>query len=213
MAGTPKPKRRSMLIRIGSNIIPSDDLELGCLYGKAKNIHSLVRHSTIDFPDSLPISHIARLIVEEVIPSNPTGFTWDPRKLKLFSNFDEETYIVSLHGYGREFNRMPNEQDVRSWLIEKQLLLSRLGNYIGGWLNPQNGKFYLDLSIAICGCANAIVVGNLNHQESIYHPATGRNISLNPTAYVETLTNIKNSYRLIDDVSTIIIASQICHNN
>ncbi len=120
---------------------------------------------------------LAQFLACEVIPRNAAGFTIDPRSWS-FPEYEENVYIVSLEGYERQFDPLPTEEDVRLWLHGVAHLLCRHEVYVGGWLNTQTWRFYLDASVPVRGRYRAERIGRITGQSTIYHPASDRNIAL-----------------------------------
>lgn len=116
-------------------------------------------------------SGLAAFIAHEVVPNNPSGFTFDPREY-VFPEFGTEVYIVSLDGFEYVTDPLPTLSDVRSWLKNVNHLLQRRDVYVGGWLDTKSWRFNLDVSVPILGRGRAKRIGGLTGQSTIYHPAT-----------------------------------------
>lgn len=125
---------------------------------------------------------LAHAIAHQVIPSNPDGFTFNPRLnqcLALGPNTNPDLYVVSLHAHEERMADTPTERDLFRWILGRLDLLRLENHYIGGWFHE--GYFYLDISVLIRGEAAAMAFGRANQQKAIFHPATGRTIGVKPT--------------------------------
>jgi len=124
-------------------------------------------------PRGICPSEIARIILEQVIPNHREGFTFCPLQKACIpegSNADPDAYIYSIQGHLKEFRGLPSEIDLTKWIRIREVLLSRTGNFIGGWLKRR--IFHLDLSLEVYGKELAMELAQENGQEEIYHPAT-----------------------------------------
>lgn len=120
---------------------------------------------------------VARDITHKVIPENPDGFTYDPIGLYLPS-FHSDVFLVSLQKYGMLADQPPSEPLLFLWVLRWFDLLARPCHYIGGWFSAQEGLYYLDISIPVRTEEAALRVAAEQEQSTIYHPATGRVISV-----------------------------------
>lgn len=125
--------------------------------------------------DDANINRLADYITKIIIPANPNGFTIDPVTLQMPS-FPRSVYIVSRKDCERRFYRTPRLKEVSDWLWQNSELLSRPGHYIGGW--QDGGHFFLDVSIAIKGSAEALNTAYANQQIAFFYPFTGRSYYL-----------------------------------
>lgn len=125
------------------------------------------------------VCRLAQKIASQIIPQNPSGFTFDPLLdtcLALGRNTNPEIYVVSLKGHEPPFPRIPNKLDVSRWIAGQLPLLLHQGNYIGGW--PDLGEYFLDVSVLVRGKSNAESFACANEQRKIYHPATDQYLSV-----------------------------------
>ena len=142
---------------------------LATSFGKFGNQHSA--HATCR------CLQLSEYIVESVLPGNGDGFTADPR-LGIRPTYEEDDYIVSLFGHEKQFAGLPCVTEVHGWLASRLSIVMRDGHYVGGWRDPDSGRFYVDVSIAVRGLARALAVGRINRQTSIWHLATNRTIRM-----------------------------------
>lgn len=134
------------------------------------------------------VCHLAQKIASQIIPQNPSGFTFDPlldKCLALGRNTNSEIYVVSINGHEQRLPRIPTELDLSRWIAGQLQLLLRLGNFIGGW--PYLGEYFLDVSVLVRGRSNAESFAQANEQFNIYHPATDQCLSVQ-TGVVSTPT-------------------------
>lgn len=123
---------------------------------------------------------VARNIVDQVIPANPLGFTYDPRGMYL-PTFHPDVYIVSLYGYTWTGQTAPSHTALTTWILAHLQVLDRPCHYIGGWLSVREGLYHLDVSIPVRTELAALRVAADERQSVIYHPASGREINVPQT--------------------------------
>lgn len=128
-------------------------------------------------------SRLAAHIADIVIPLNPSGFTLDPETAE--SPFFEkhlfpDIYYVSKQGHEQQFDEIPGYDKVYQWLKRNHYWLRIPNHYVGFW--HHKGQYYLDITQTITGLANALAFARMNHQHSIYHPYSGREIKVDRTA-------------------------------
>lgn len=87
-------------------------------------------------------------------------------------------YMVSLPGHERKI-RMDGKSDrdlaasIRDYARERRELLRQPGAYVGGWVNPDNGILYLDVSRVETDVAAARAAAIANQQEAFYDKQCG----------------------------------------
>lgn len=87
-------------------------------------------------------------------------------------------YMVSLPGHERKI-RMDGKSardlaaSIRDYARERRELLRQPGNYVGGWVNPDNGILYLDVSRVETDVASARAAAIENQQEAFYDKQCG----------------------------------------
>lgn len=87
-------------------------------------------------------------------------------------------YMVSLPGHERKI-RMDGKSDrdlaalIRDYARTRRALLRQPGNYVGGWVNPDNGILYLDVSRVETDVAAARAAAIANQQEAFYDKQCG----------------------------------------
>src|SRR5437870_3793335 len=97
-------------------------------------------------------SKLAEVLVRDVVPHNPWGFTFDPLRNQCLlpgAAWDPSIFIVSLYDYGMKVRRTPDREIWYKWISKQAGYLSRPGYYIGGWRHE--GVFFIDMSIRIGG--------------------------------------------------------------
>lgn len=116
---------------------------------------------------------LAEHIGEEVCPRNPSGFTFSPWSWGE-PRFNADDYVVSLANAELCTREMPTSGRIFIWLqrVWRELMLP--GRTIGGWLNPADGHYYLDINRTVRGERAAIILGRRERQQAIYHPTTGQ---------------------------------------
>ncbi len=125
---------------------------------------------------ALLCKRIAEHIVNEVIPANPEGFTFDIISMCEVERLPTGFYLVGLKGYEKFFVNSPSIKEVALWMAETIHLICHYGYYVGGWRGPQN-LFYLDLINLVHEARRAQLSGVINQQQQIYNLATGECIS------------------------------------
>ena len=123
---------------------------------------------------------IANQLVNQVIPKSPKGWTFSlsqRRQLNFGLRSHPELYIVSRFGHERCFDRCPSRSELEEWLVPRWESLRHPNTYIGNW--SLDGQLIFDISVSILGYQAAVLFGQLNRQQAIYHPASGRSLSLN----------------------------------
>lgn len=130
-----------------------------------------VRSSPPPFDSNRDLIALAAYLANEVIPNNPAGFTYDHRTGGT-PTFPYEEYLVSLKGFEKRYSHLPSPDDVLPWLRRVARVLARTDTYIGGWPNPLDGRYYLDVTVPIRGRYRAESIGRLYVQQTIFHPAT-----------------------------------------
>jgi hypothetical protein len=146
------------------------------------------------------LNRLAQFLAKVVIPHHPEGFTFDPMSWRR-PRFVELVYIVSLHGHGRQFHRVPNDAAILSWLKMNEQLLIVSGFYVGGWSNIDADSYELDISVAVRGLKRALLMARYNRQRAIYYPAEDAVIKVGNGGRCDEL-NSKRS------LSTVTIPSQ-----
>lgn len=144
----------------------------GCNHGVARQQHPDSDSWARDVsPPERACESLARRLQTNLVATCMGGFTLDPRS-GASVEFDEQTYFVSLQGYERRFSSLPTQPELCAWLRGCWTTLRRSDFFVGGWPNPGNGLFYLDVSVAVQGRRAAEAFGKFNSQLTIYHPTT-----------------------------------------
>jgi len=111
------------------------------------------------------------------VKAAPTsGFTIDPW-CRCPPRYGHDDYVVSVSGHERRFSPLPTHADIETWVEDNLGPLSVRGHYVGGWASEDN-EYCLDISVIVEGREQAVHIGRLNSQESIYHPATDTYLDL-----------------------------------
>jgi len=127
---------------------------------------------------------LAKTIVARVMPNNPGGWTFDPRRgqgVNFGPNTDNSLYVVSVARHELQLPEPPDENTLRCWVRQRLELLRRPGYFVGGW--PNDGKFFLDVSLVIQGLDSALRFARANQQLAMFHPQSNQSIRLLSTAH------------------------------
>ena len=88
-------------------------------------------------------------------------------------------YMVSIRGYEESFNIDEfSDKDIQLYTLKYADVLSDASKYIGGWLDRDNYKVVLDVSINIEDIKYACYVGIINKQNYMYDCSNKNNIPL-----------------------------------
>jgi len=77
-----------------------------------------------------------------------------------------DRFMVSLRGFGQQFNVRPTEEEVLGFIEENACELGKRGRYLGGWSDGQS--FWLDVSVVVHGRERALAFARVNSEEAIY---------------------------------------------
>jgi hypothetical protein len=75
-------------------------------------------------------------------------------------------YMVGIEG--RVYDREITDRDILDFVLEHFALLNKEDHYVGGWLDPDTGEVWLDVSRNYLDRAEAIRAGHEYEQISIY---------------------------------------------
>jgi hypothetical protein len=120
---------------------------------------------------------LAHTIGQQVFPSNPGGFTFNPRLnrcLALEPITNSELYVVYLRGHEARISGISTGQDLLRWISGRLYLLRLENHFIGGWC--REGNLYLDVSVLIRWNNAALAFGLANQQNAIYNPVPGQRL-------------------------------------
>lgn len=109
-------------------------------------------------------------------PRFPEGWTYDPRTGLL----PTEGYVVSAFP-DREQRFTPGQitpERVQAYLEQNWDLLSQPGHFFGGWYNPADGLFYLDVSQVVVSPTQAEAIAREAHQLAYFNLATKETIEV-----------------------------------
>lgn len=101
--------------------------------------------------------------IVKFINENPKGFT-----LSLNGEPVTKGFVVSPYKGRETIVDVVDAKSMESFLSKNMDLLKLEGNYFGGWKNPKDGKFYLDVSIVKDNLDEAFHVAGKNNQIGIY---------------------------------------------
>lgn len=130
------------------------------------------------------------------------GFTYNP----LTGHSPTSGYALSLH---KDRERVLNEMSLvhlAQYAKDNNDLLSAADNYLGGWHNPEDGKFYLDVSTVVKNPSDAERLGREHHQLAYFDLSKGQSVPIEhhhvkaaSTFYrgrLEDRANTRRSYRV-----------------
>ena len=109
------------------------------------------------------------------VEKHPEGFSIDAQTEKLLqpSDFGPDEYVVALKPFGHKFDHSvgPYFLTLGWWdTVVSKIIHTPNGLILGGW-EDQDGNTYLDVSIRVIGRDAALLLGKLNDQKAIWHPA------------------------------------------
>jgi hypothetical protein len=122
---------------------------------------------------------LAIVIAHQIIPANPDGFTFDPRRqncLPLSRNTNPEIYVVSIKGHELRLAHAPTDRELERWIMMRWQLLLHQNHFVGGWLYLTN--YFLDVSVLVSGKAAAESFARQQKQLKFYHPASGQSLEI-----------------------------------
>lgn len=118
------------------------------------------------------------LLLDEFVNALPDNFLSDGFSLSLWGEIPQTGYMVSFKGFEEIFEN-PTIEDVVDYVKENANYLYLLPNaFVGGWLDADSGKYYLDISQNIQDKAKALQVAAERKQLAIYDVANGVSIYL-----------------------------------
>lgn len=119
------------------------------------------------------------LFLDNFVNALPDNFLDDGFSLSLRYNEAPETgYMVSFAGFEKVLEN-PTILDIEDYVQENaEYLYDIPGAFVGGWLDADNGKYYLDISQNIQDKAKALQVAAERKQLAIYDVASGVSIYL-----------------------------------
>ena len=102
----------------------------------------------------------------------PYGFSYKP----IDESQAVRGYMTSVDDgpiFDRNAPREENLEKIKQFLADKNELLGVANIYVGGWLNEDDGLFYLDASANFQDLAGTLRIAASTHQKSIYHLPPG----------------------------------------
>lgn len=155
------------------------------LYGKEKDTNKFIVPEGLSGGQGLPKNartgeirslpkNIGRHIsgLTEYINKNPDGFT-----INLKGKPATSGYVVSPYKGKEVVLNKVDEKSLEFFLLNNYDLLKQEGNNLGGWLNKQNGKFYLDISRVVDNVDDAIGYAAYNDQIAIFDIKNSKEIN------------------------------------
>ncbi len=145
--------------------------------------------------------------LSDFINKNPDGFTVNLKGKPVSSGFAVSPYK------GREvvLDKVDNKS-LESFLLNNFDLLKEEGNNFGGWLNRQDGKFYLDISKVVDNVDDAIGYAAYNKQIGIYDLNKGEEI-ITKDFLNSKLTDIWNKAQEAGGDQARLLAQQLANIN
>ena len=118
--------------------------------------------------------HSASILIDKIL-EYPMGGTISQITYNA-QNFQDNEYVVAHYGVESRFIIIPDVQMIYDWLQKNLRTWNHPDRLWGWWYSNETGRFCLDVSIKVTARTNAIFKGFFNHQEAIYHPASGDDI-------------------------------------
>lgn len=87
-------------------------------------------------------------------------------------------YMVSLEGYEKVIDHVPSMGEIICYIEVNYELIWNEQNYIGGWLDGETGKYFLDISENIQDKAEALRIAAERKQLAIFDLSTFESIYL-----------------------------------
>jgi len=88
-------------------------------------------------------------------------------------------YMVSILGFEKQFDADKiTDNDIKEFISANAYDLWGENRFVGGWIDKDNNKVVLDISVNITDMTNACYTGIINKQKCIYDCSNKRNISL-----------------------------------
>ena len=112
--------------------------------------------------------------LKEIAEKNPDGFTVDLLSLDPIPN---KGYVVAFTNetldyweYKTHIERwwLLASEEIKKYLVEHPYSKAPLIT-IGGWRNPEDGKYYVDMGLVVFNKEYAIELGKKYHQKAIFH--------------------------------------------
>ncbi|MCF7875407.1 MAG: hypothetical protein K9L99_06060 [Candidatus Omnitrophica bacterium] len=124
--------------------------------------------------------------ITEVIKNNPEGFTVSLNGEVLSSGF-----AVSPYKNREVVIEKLDRDSVKSFIKENKDLLFIEENYLGGWYNKADGKFYLDVSVVKDTLDGSLEIAANNEQIAFYDINQGKDV-VTADVLKEKLTEVYN---------------------
>ena len=124
-----------------------------------------------------PIAKSIDTIVADL--SDTGGFTYDINTGEV----KQVGFAVAIEGHEKsvrinDMTQLQRKEAIEDYIGEKRAILSELGNHIGGWLNPEDGVLYLDVSKVTNSLKEARNNAVKAEQEAIYDFQTMSDIEI-----------------------------------
>lgn len=122
-----------------------------------------------DMPDAVPPGTARAIdgLLEEVRQGKRMGFSYRP----MTEQAPTKGYMTSVSDgpiFSPELSRSERESVIQGYLDDKKELMGQDDIYVGGWLNPEDGQFYLDASKNYSDVYDTMYDAAETKQKSIY---------------------------------------------
>lgn len=177
----------------------------------------------LEISENIFIRNVARHLLKAIY-EHPNGFTYDLNEMALKSIFSIDIYLVGQGGHGQVYDKAPKLLDIVTWLDNNLEALYRTGAFAGGWKNSLK-LFHLDVIGTVTGHDNAMIAGQMNNEQEIYHPYAQKSLKVIPLSALPSIqlirinTNSKKKLRAIEarppvlfnvTILTPILRSDLC---
>lgn len=118
------------------------------------------------------------LLLDNFVNALPDNFLDDGFSLSLWGEIPQTGYMVSFRGFEQMLNN-PTILDVVDYVQENAEYLYAIPNaFVGGWLDFQTGKYYLDISENVQDKEMALKLAKERKQLAIFDLSTFESIYL-----------------------------------
>ena len=118
------------------------------------------------------------LQIDNFVNALPDNFLDDGFSLSLWGEIPQTGYMVSFKGFEEIFEN-PTILDVVDYVRENANYLYLLPHaFVGGWMDAETGKYYLDISENVQDKEQALQLAAERKQLAIYDVANGVSIYL-----------------------------------
>ena len=140
----------------------------------------------LEISENIFIRNVARHLLKAIY-EHPNGFTYDLNEMALKSIFSLGIYLVGQGGgHGQVYDKAPKLLDIVTWLDNNLEALYRMGAFAGGWKNSLK-LFHLDVIGTVTGHDNAMIAGQMNNEQEIYHPYAQKSLKVIPLSALPSI--------------------------